>query len=836
MPDDRDDAERSGEAAELRITLSDGAEPAPPPGRLCELAKAVATGLLEPHEHVVTQLKWQLIRRFLIFGLLALGAVAVHYASSDSRGLLFAARHGAFAFLAVVSAGVFGFLVPALSLAVFWLLTYLAGHRKKRRGELKRYLHRWLTLSNRFVMHVSTAMALVFYLIAVMDHFLLCAVLVLAYLLVVPTIVQIGSLRLFQGSWGRRLTKRERLELGEVIYVEHLFFPIVLAVFFALLMLQSSSSTGIASLTVLVVALVLFHLVFFAVWVRFSLRREMDDKERSERAEHRKKIARAAGWDGLVVAGALSAFAMFPFISFIPASTTARAALAARMGYESTENECLDLSELNDAEVAIFLVSDNQFRALHGDTIAHAPLVSALVSVALRPVELDLLSVAAIDHFARVYRDIQGYTKANMPNLELRWAHLGDFGDLACRSELARLDGRAACFGHDTMAGLAPGNHDSHFTGNFGWHPDWSNLRACRGDGPVTHSDDLVPLLHRALRPCAPIIDRSPEEGDFFASAADLGTVGPTPVIGLFVDTSDFAGFSFGAAGVQGEITRAQKLWLIEAMGDTSLVLLFMHHPYEELSTVGQSRIDDIAQVAGNRLLAIVAGHTHQSQYRLPVIADRSVPEFIVGSTTDPPQEAALLTIRKGTRGATARLRFQTIPAVARTDQGCQPPAITAATCESILDEIERFCECRPLFPSVEGTCEHPNPTSQGDVVTADLDPLEAQQRRVDNRARALFDCTERVAGDAVEHWTSRFVDPPTRERDPYRGFRDDCSDRGDPSNSTRRHEELVCLGWVASILQGLEEREGWTFERARRVAFERLAASGAWRVDYPSE
>src|SRR5207253_2832491 len=81
----------------------------------------------------------------------------------------------------------------------------------------------------------------------------------------------------------------------------------------------------------------------------------------------------------------------------------------------------------------LFIVSDSQFHELRGHRGgASLDFVDAIVPVAVRPVELDLLEEATLVAFADVYHALR------KEDPKLKWVHLGDFGDVACRSELER--------------------------------------------------------------------------------------------------------------------------------------------------------------------------------------------------------------------------------------------------------------------------------------------------------------------------------------------------------------------------------------------------------------
>ena len=783
----------------------------------------------------------QLLRRVVLLAIVIVACVLLHARwVDDPADLLYSTRHGAMAVLAVASAGWVYLLLPTGALAIAWLLVYVHDHPglppQHATYNPVPFVRSALTASNRLVMQLCAALTCVFVVVTLSDDFLLCAIVLSTYLIVVPKLLQF-VLFLYVREPLARWT-RAPIGLGELVYLQHVFFPLVTSIGFIVLCLQSAETLGLRELARCVVVLVAAHSGFAALWLVLSLRRrgkgKMEEDEAQRRAMFRRKVADRSPWEGPAVLVGLAVFAVLPFLSTAQASIVAKRALVDRRGWEDPTLACPKIDDLAKAEVAIFLVSDNQFRALNGHTIAHSPQIAELVSVAVRPVELDLLSVAALDHFGRMYRELLDRKRDDAwDQLDVRWAHLGDFGDLACHSELARLRGRIACFDEHSLAGIVPGNHDAYFTGNFGWHPDWSSEAACPDGGPMSRSaaPTVSNVFADAVAPSSAVLASS-RSSAFFASVADLGKVGERPVVGVFFDTSDFAGSSAGAAGVQGEISSEQMDWVMEALAPIAgdpLVVFFLHHPLDDMSTLGRWRIEEVADTIDRRLIAIVSGHTHQSQHRTPMLGERVVDEFIVGSTTDPPQEAAMLALSVESEDL-IRMAFQTVPSVARfgEDNGVES-AILGAECKQVIEALQDECECRPLF--------HPK-EAPGDCVTTPLvdagdaaDPLERSRIEMGNRARALFDCTERIAGPHghTTRWTERFVDPPTKDVDPYRAFQDECAT--DELASEVRHTELVCLSWIASTLQGRDRSEGWTFAEASEVAFERLAANEAWGV-----
>ena len=841
-------------------------------------------------------LKRKSIRRGLLFLVVLIAVLALTGRESDSREYLYTSHHAAMALIAVVNSGWIPLLVPITIVALLWLYVFARDQEEQAREARQRISDtkldrsisqrsmdfvvahlptsgaKWdpspfrgfLTGSNRFVIQVCAAITAILLFVSLIESPLVAALAIATYLILVPNLTQWAALKWLEHK------DKQCAGIGEVLYIQHTLYPVVVAGGFAILASMGPASSALRQLTWVVVVLVSVHVLFVILWWSVSGSRAGKRKgDAQARRRFRLRVVRRAKFDGMAVFGALAVCAAYPLLSSLNATKIAKAALKEKLENENSALEAVTIDEVKKAELALFLVSDNQFRALDGKpSVAHTNMIDDLVPVAIRPVELDLLSVASIDHFACVYNGLI----EDAPDVQFAWAHLGDFADLACRSELNRFADRATCFGHETFAGFAPGNHDTHFTGNFSWHPDWDEEKACQhpgpDDGPVsrietpTFTDDLTEVIQVGQDK---VFASTVDDGvDHLATMSNLGMLGTQRVVGIFIDTSDFAGWAFGAAGLQGEISDDQMTWIldeVDKLEPSAIVLLFQHHPVDDLAWMGRRRVDNIADRLGDRLLAVVSGHTHQSQHRLVELDDREVHEFIVGSTTDPPQEAALLTIAPGEHPGKAELRFQTMPAVARegTTQGVG--TIKWSTCETRFKELETLCECRPLLLDEKPTCsgEKEEDCSEHD------DPLVESACETANRARRLFDCTERTRNPPKKEkeedtpleaakteytgrkangqlptkdwWDRGFKNPPNKDPNPYRAYEDNCKD-GAEKKPVDRHHELLCLSWVASVLQDLDEDGGWTFARAREVASERLAASQAWkfevRVDIP--
>jgi hypothetical protein len=537
---------------------------------------------------------------------------------------------------------------------------------------------------------------------------------------------------------------------------------------------------------------------------------------------HRSAIEKnAALQEVIVLAGLAGIVVLGPLAPIFSEGEMQEMGMAQRVGHwrQLSVGQALPY-ESGPWDVALFLVADNQFRALDGNpSMGHSSLIDRLVPVAVRPVELDLLSGATLDHFARVFNK----AKQNPQFYELRWAHLGDFSDLACRSEMNRIEDVVRSFGQasspwaaslfTSLAGFAPGNHDSFFTGNFAWHPDWSRKVSCPGEaragGPQRRGGRAgTNARMKGLEAQSAVVISDPIADGFLASIVKLSADSPlAPVYGLFLDTVDYdTYFWLGAAGAVGTISDKQASWVVEQLDKlptSARVVILQHHPYESLARLSRWRYARIADAIeahdGNRVLAVVSAHTHHSELRWIPLRSRGgryfmVPEFIVGSTTDPPPEAAVLLLKPTTSKA-YHLTFSTLPAVVRSPE--QPfllqglDTIQAATCLKHMDSMREHCPA--LFHSP-------------------VTPSDDDQRSL--RAKAVVDCM---------HVTPVPGKDALRSPDIYARIAETCSSAGG-----KCEEQLVCLAWAASVFQG-HKHDGWTLGAALDLAFQELATYGVW-------
>jgi hypothetical protein len=408
-------------------------------------------------------------------------------------------------------------------------------------------------------------------------------------------------------------------------------------------------------------------------------------------------------WDRALVAVSLAIACAVPYLEVRESLAAHREDYARR--WAAPRRSCDERSKDFSPEASLFLVSDNQFHALDGKRSGlQLDMVDAVVPVAARPVELDLLSGVTLDHFADVFHELSR-TRPGM-----LWAHLGDIGDVGCTAEQTRFDTVLDRFGRDSLAALAPGNHDSTFLGCFDWHPQWS--KACPGG--------------RASKP---------DQG-FSAHVVKLGDLRANgEITGLFLDTTDYAALSIGIAGSQGAISKGQADWVMEHVPNGGgPVVIFMHHTHAELSFLGKLQFRRLTRHLGDRLLAIVSAHEHLAANRKTVVGGRTIDELVVGSTIDPLQEATLIDFRTGRNGP--EMRVQSIPAVPPEKLACagQPPLEgppphwpTLESCVATFGKLTPACSAF-LHPAV--TPARPQ----------DPDALAAAQNA---RAKQLLACLE---------------------------------------------------------------------------------------------
>lgn len=542
-----------------------------------------------------------------------------------------------------------------------------------------------------------------------------------------------------------------------------------------------------------------------------------------------------------------------------------------------------------DVDLSMFLVADSQIHELGGTRFpGQTELADLLVPSAVRPVELDMLGAASVAQLERAFRDVV----RDAHGRPVFWAHLGDFADLGCTGELRRaatlfstFAGPAGAAGsaHDAaarrppLAGIAPGNHDMSFTGNFFWSPYWTDACNSRRADKRESND----WLHTLLDPEAGVVsdkarsswpDRSGLRSWLFGTGGvvtvtELGTVLDhhlrRTVAAIFIDTSDDAAYDWGISGLFGTFSDDQAERLRGLVRDTKLEnplwIVFAHHPRGELTHASRERLDDTlawlddyspGAVAGRspdqprvpRVLALIAAHTHRAESHRVCVAHRVIREIVIGSTIDSAQQGALLEVGTDRRGVAA-LRVKTVQTVARPGFTCGagPAMIDADRCQRIVARLECEPSCAPLFdegPGARDCSELERPTTLegrlGDLLrsTSPVAPPEIKAAQ-GGRARRLLDCVCRTSsgGSTTSSCAMQGAAEPAR---PVAGR---CEPLGtgaaldDDMLAARIAErlatggddaldELACLSWAASALQQ-HKAQGMTFASALRCAFD---------------
>ena len=497
-------------------------------------------------------------------------------------------------------------------------------------------------------------------------------------------------------------------------------------------------------------------------------------------------------------------------------------------------------------DVAMFIVSDSQFHELKGRRfVGQMEFADALVPVALRPVELDVLSASPLSRAATVYAALAAERPAGS---RLWWSHLGDMADVSCANEMDRSNQLLReRFDVGAFAGVAPGNHDKAFTGNFFWSPYWDSacpsgrLEKPLSDGKVTQSwGASVATAHGRMEavPGSNPVAFATGRGSALVTVTPLGLArhrqARRGVIGVFLDTSDGQTFDLGMAGLFGTFSANQAdqaTRLVAAVrGEAGLeyrdplYVVFLHHPFDETSPASNRRLTKwLAELDGasHGLLGLVSAHTHEAQKHGHCIGRRMIPEIVVGSTLDPPQEAALLGIGPLADGTLA-MRVQTLPTVARPGKTCatRAPAITSGDCQRVMAELRGHPDCAALFRPGEATAlgrdcsdiEHPLAIDDRLQLAArwtgpgDEEEIRANQHA---RTRALWSCICRdrtcVASDQVLE-----LDDPS-----YFALV-----RQELSRSPGREQELTCLAWAGAAVQRYKTA-GMSYADALRCAFD---------------
>jgi len=516
-------------------------------------------------------------------------------------------------------------------------------------------------------------------------------------------------------------------------------------------------------------------------------------------------------------------------------------------------------------ELSVFLLGDNHWHQLGGERVAsQRDFADALVPVARRPVELDILSVGALLRFASVYRALA--QQEQVAGRTLLWAHLGDLADMGCCNEIERANqALIERFSTTGFIGVAPGNHDKAFTGNFFWSPFWDDVcrlqpsakprpdrpDTCSGRLEKTTSDRILrEVWHKAVEARGGRMEAVPG-GELYSWLTSRGsaltTVTPMGIVhhqgqargllAVFIDTADERGRDYGIAGEFGTLSGAQVDELLrlgesvakqkgDVFATAPLYLVFGHSPIGALTPKAKDEfgrlvkgLDKLAKGKGPGVVAYLGAHTHEKAATAECVAGRRVPEVIIGSTLDPPQEAAILRLGPDGKG-NLTLHVRALSLVDAQARACgKEPSIVTSECTKLFGTWERSQPCcADLFrrgdgllgPECQGfertvsTKERLKMAAQA-AAPADEDQILVEQKR---RARSLFACLEPAPGCAVAE------DLVSLDDDTYTAFLQRVSAK--PGGETA----LACLAWAASDLQA-HKGTGMEMSDALRCAFD---------------
>jgi hypothetical protein len=394
---------------------------------------------------------------------------------------------------------------------------------------------------------------------------------------------------------------------------------------------------------------------------------------------------------------------------------------------------------------------------------------------------------------------------------------------------------------------------DSHFHALDGERSGF-HLDAVDAEIPVSVSPVELDLLSSVtLRAFADVYhglrqSRPGLEWVHLGDSADIGCaseidrfvkLAPDDVVGVFLDTTDGPRDRVGIAGVQGGISDAQLEWVQKTLEQfpTGRVLVFGHHPLDQWTRLSRQRLDRLALSLGNRLWGLVSAHTHLAAMRRQQVGGQTVPELIVGSTLDPPQEAALL---EG--GLDGHLTLLTLPAVRREEMTCPDDAagtVSSQTCRQVFAKLRQSKACEPLFAAggsgggfgggVGGDADAGVrlPTSPECEKTAEAWAPLLEPGRGHAASPQELDCIQEVRAQQLLSCLGAPSPDPAPLHDSNLSERVLAASERDP-------DSWVCLSWAASVLQS-HKPEHWSYAQAIDFCLEPGATYGALEALWPT-
>ena len=498
------------------------------------------------------------------------------------------------------------------------------------------------------------------------------------------------------------------------------------------------------------------------------------------------------------------------------------------------------------AEVALFLMADAQVHELGGAPFpGQTEIARVFVSSAQRPLALDLLDTVPLRRFSALYSalNVQRTTAGRSP---MWWVHLGDLADLACQRELDAASQALGELAADApLAGIALGNHEMSFDGSFHWSPYWD--RACAGG--KLEKDDAAERVARSfsasLRGGTGQLVRLPASlwyphGGSLSAVRELGAAHhrgqSRTLLGIFLDTSDGRAFDWGMPGSIGAISAAQldaleaalvPLQTAAAKAEAPPVyVLFGHIPYGDLASSSRARLarwitqldarqNDLA--AEPRVLAYLSAHRHALGTERHCIDNRYLREVTIGSTTDPPQQAAVVEIGPDLTGRLV-LSVRSVQSVARPSSAVDPPlGIDAAACRQVAHQLSQQRSCQTLLPigpdaAPPRDCqavEHSTSFAQRWAALATY----AGPRDPDTRQRFASLDAERLLTCICREGACETPRAPLRGDTHWQSLEQAWSHPG-------RRIELSCLAWAASVSHA-HAAASMTLAEALRCSFD---------------
>jgi len=680
-----------------------------------------------------------------------------------------------------------------------------------------------------------------------------------------PLVNSIGSLRPFRDP--ARKDERPRKSDGTLYWARR---PVIYAVtLLGQIAVALSAPRQVHKLVPVMLAVALPDAIRFLLHrLRTHATLRDDDTAKQRRIDIRtiqRRVGRRADFwlgSGLVTAWMLAAV----LLSWETRRAWAKPAAQVVAGASVLREICDPAAAQPPTELSVFLVSDSHWHQLGGERFpGQRNFADALVPVARRPVELDILSVGSLLRFASVGRSLAQQERD--AGRILHWAHLGDFADLGCCDEFDRANQTLTQhLSTEGFIGVAPGNHDKTFTGNFFWSPFWDQAcqlqrpreatgkRTCWGRLEKARADrGLMNYWRGAVEANGGSMQPVPgnelyswltDRGSALATVSPLGVVHhqdqPHGLLALFIDTGDERGRDYGIAGDFGTLSEAQVDQLLRltktvakqkgGLFETApLYLIFGHSPVRTLTSKAKEQLGRLVHRLddgqGPRVVAYLAGHTHKKSAAAECLAGRRVPEVVIGSTLDPPQEASIVRLGPDASGAlTMRVRALSLVDVQSRSCG-QEPTIAADECKTLLAswKRDRPC-CADLFGRSDGS-SGPDCQKFEKVVSTldrlkmavetsaapDEDEILTDQKR---RARSLFACLAPQPDCAVAE------DLASLDDEAYTNFlkRVAATPEGEKA--------LACLAWAASDMQA-HKADGMQISDALRCAFDDPSITG---------